>query len=304
MKKKIFLSTDENCWYQDKIEKRILGGAENFFLLLREWLLKEGYDVYDKVLNQIDFFAVPDLTIHSNSFNPKIESKKHLLWCGSWHAQGTEHTDKTIVLSEFMKKKLGWRNAIVLPAPFNKEILKYKGGMFASRRIICTSNPNRHYPNTVKLCSILKDRQIDFDMQICGGNKLYGPSFGECFDFGNRRTDINLYYKGSLRRYELYSLLTSGNIWVYLNLNDDSETFCVSMLEAAALGIPVILPEREPFTSVLPEAFFVKSIEEMADKIEDIFENGPNRIDYDVSRYHEDVVMPKYMNIIKELLEG
>jgi glycosyltransferase involved in cell wall biosynthesis len=132
----------------------------------------------------------------------------------------------------------------------------------------------------------------------CGANALYSDKFGECFNF---HSSPHIQYRGVLSRNDLFGLLTTAHVWAYAN-HESSETFCVSVIEAMALGIPVVVYNKEPFVSVVPEAFFVNNEEEMADKIADILENGPNRVDYDMSRYSEKVVVPQILKEIEEML--
>ena len=301
--KTIYLATDKSCWTERKIREEKLGGTEGYFLRLRDLLFRNNYDVCDPVLNE--YLGKTDLVIHSNGFDNSRVGKKHLLFAGSWHASVHEpKVDKVIMVSEYMKQRTGCSRAVVVPPPYEKKIENYGGFAFSKNRLVSTSNPNRWFQNAFGLASILAKKGLSCEWQFAGGNTLYGDGFGECHDFYNRNLgeDVILIYRGILNRHDLLGLLSGAHIWVYPNFRDESETFCAAMIEAAALKIPCVLPRREPFVSVLPEAFFVDSVKEMANKIEEILVNGPDRVSYDVSRYSEDVVNIQLLEIIDEML--
>jgi hypothetical protein len=293
---RIYLSTDTACWTLPKLKLHALGGAENFFLILSRWLIEAGHDVFDPVLNPTAEGV--DLTICSNNAVFPVKTKKRLLWSGSWHSPVDEPSfDEIIIISEFMKAEMKCDRAVVLPVPYGKDIDKFTGCDFINGRIVTTSNPNRWYSNAGELTALFKERGLSYEWRFAGGNQLYSQKYPECFSFGGD----GLIYDGILGRHDLLGLLITAHVWIYPNFQDASETFCLSMIEAAALNIPVILPNREPFSSVLPEAFFVNSPKEMADLVVKLMTQGYNRVNYDVSRYKEENVMPKYLELIERL---
>jgi hypothetical protein len=291
---KIYLAVDEGCWNEDKIKNGMMGGAEAFFLILRKHLVQRGHRVYLPILHETS--EEVDLVIHSNSFNPTKRGKRHLLWAGSWGANVNDpRVDKVIVLSEYMKNEMKCDRASVIPAPYGKDLVPYKGTDYEKGVIVTTSNPNRFFDQARDITKNFKARGMDYDWRICGGNRLYRPDFPECYAF----TEHGINHKGVLSRHELIGLLTLANVWMYPNFKENSETFCLSMIEAAFLGIPIVLPYRLPFTEVLPEAFFAHSPGEMVERVEAILKYGPDRINYNVSRYSEEVVMPTYVSEIE-----
>lgn len=302
--KTIYLATDPNSWSGHKIREGKLGGAENFFYKLYGWLEEEGYMVCDPVLNP-HWLRTPDLVIHSNSFNPNIAGSAHLLWAGSWHASVNDpRVDKVIVLSEFMKREMKCDRAIVIPAPYDKQLEQYRGFSKLRGRIVTTSNPNRWFEYAEPMVNLLAERGASCVWNYCGGNKLYGDGFGECHNFHTWKVgDVDMVYLGVLDRHDLYGLLSSAWLWVYPNFSDKSETFCVSMIEAAALGIPVILPKREPFISILPGALFVETWQEMVEEMVEILK-FPGRVmsGCDTELYREDVVKAQLLKEIGEML--
>lgn len=291
---KIHLATDPECWTIDKIKEGQLGGAESFFLILKKWLTMRGHKVTAPGFPEN--WGTPDVVVHSNSADFTQEGKKHILWAGSWHAPVSDpRFDKVIVLSEYMKNQMNCDRALVVPAPYGKDIEAYRGVDFERNNIVTTANPNRWFHFARDIAKTLKAHGIPYSWQYAGGNKLYKPYFPECYGFDQDGAT----YRGILSRHELIGMLTLAHVWIYPGFQDVDETFCLSMIEAAYLGIPVVVPNKEPFKSVLPEAFLVNNYDEMVDKVVALFKYGPDRINYNMSRYSESVVMPIYVSEIE-----
>jgi hypothetical protein len=293
----VFLQTDLACWTEQKLQKGMTGGTESFFMRLREWLITSHHDVYDPVLRPKT--GKIDLCIHSNTFDESIKAKRHLLWAGSFHASTSDpRPDKIVIVSEYMKNKMGCDRATVIPAPYGADVDRFKNMPFLRHHISSTSNPNRYFPHALKVMKILKDDlNLNFQWTIVGGNKLYADNYPECHNFN----EGGFAYRGIVPRLEVIGVLTSSQIWAYPNFTDDSETLCCSMLEAAALGISVVVPKREPFISVLPSAFFAEDEEHFAAIIHSLFECG--KMDYpEIDGFSERSVMPRLLTEIEELL--
>jgi glycosyltransferase involved in cell wall biosynthesis len=290
---------DVKCLSYEKIQNRTLGGAELFFLLLEEYLQKK-YKVTSWPNKPRGEY---DLCIHSNEFSNQINAKKHLLWCGSWGCHGYEKADATIVLTDFMRKKLGWDNARVIPAPYNREILNFKGLSRVKGRIVCTSNPNRHFLDSISLSSDLNNLGIDHTIEICGGNKLYSDGFPEGHNF-NSHPNIN--YHGPLSRGDMFGLLSTAHVWAYPAFQQNAETQSVAPIEAMALGIPTVLPEKEPFIEISndidPKPFLCANREDFSATVARLLDREIQTIDYDVSRYRDEVSMAYVLQIVSDLI--
>jgi hypothetical protein len=302
--KRIFLSLDIKCMSPEKLEKRIFGGAELFFLLWEKHLLNEGYKVERWPTDPAGEY---DLCIHSNEFNHNVNAKKHIIWAGSWTAIGAEHADVAIVLTNYMKGKMSeeWQDALVIPAPYNSEIYKYSGESPISGKIVCTSNPNRHYLNTISLSHFLRDKNANYSIHLCGGNKLYSVRFPESHDF--HMPGLNIIYYGPLPRHQMFELLATAHIYAYPAFDDHAETQSVAPIEAMALGIPTFLPYREPFIEVAkeidPQPFFYNTLEEFCEDVCDFLKNAIlTRKEYDVSRYSEEVIMATLLQLIRKVI--
>jgi hypothetical protein len=296
----IYLATDKNCWTERKIQERKTGGTENFFLILRRWLIEEGYSVYDPVLNPLNFHNnTPDLTIFSNSYEEYYKGKKNILWSGSWHVSSSAPVDLHICVSKYFQKKAGIKSAIVIPPPYDNDIDKYKDSQHTPRRIVSTSNPNRYMKHAIEVCKFLDDMEVNYEYHFSGGNKLYSDEYPEAISFCQHP---KLFHRGILNRHELLNLLTSAHVWVYPNFSNDSETFCSSVVEAAALGKQIIVPRREPFLSTIPEAFFAEDSFIMSRLIKSVFEKNLSKKVCDVSHYKEEAVKAEFMRAIKEML--
>lgn len=294
----IFLSLDPNCISERKLKEDKLGGSERYFTILKRYLDKEAdfkVEMFpDKPNKQYD------LCIHSNVFDPKINAKKHILFAGSWHAQGYEHADLTICVSEYFRDRMNWIKALVIPAPFDSEILKYKNSQYMPHRIVTTSNPNRHLKHTLSIAKLLYSRNTVYDWCLSGGHKLYSDNWNDSVDLS--KINFGIIYRGVLDRLNLLCLLTSAHVYAYANFSDNSETCSVATMEAMALDIPTILPKREPFVSMFPEAIFAETEDEMADKIQMGFQISRRDFEYkDIGRYSSDVIFPQIIKIIKDM---
>lgn len=298
--KKIFLATDPKCWVEDRIFERKLGGTESWFLKIRDWLLEE-YEVYDPVLNPFEFKInkIPDLTIFSNKYNEKYRGRKNIIRGGSWHVSNRAPVDLYICISEYFRKKMDINNAVVIPVPYYKEIENYRGKERIPNRIVSTSNPNRFFPHAIEVCEELDETKIDYEYHFIGGNKLYGEIFDETIYFS---AESRLIYDGILSKMEVFDFLSKASVWIYPNFSDNSETFCVAAVEALALGIPAIVPDREPFLSVVPKGFFASDPQSMAIITRIVLENKLMGDLESVKMYSEEAVKPQIMKVIKELL--
>lgn len=293
----IFLACDRACWSKQRVEKKLFGGTEYRFYHMRKWLMEAGYDVYDPAIRPTN--KKVDLVIHSNSFDYSVLGDKNILYAGSWHAGFAEpRIDKIFVVSDFMRRKIEKPDAVVIPPIYENVLKTYKDRSFVKKRIVTTANPNRHFAGSNEVSTLLYDRGVDFEWHLMGGNKVYSPVFPECFDFFSAP---HLIYHGVLSRHNVLNVLTAAHIWAYPN-NEESETFCIAMIEAAALGLPVVLMRKEPFISVLPGAFFADSFEEMADIIEEIIAKDITRVEYNISAYSEECVKPLLLEEIRKVL--
>lgn len=274
----------------------MLGGTERFMLLWKRHLEDSGYNV---AMWPIFPLITYDLCIHSNVFNPRVKARKHILWGGSWHLQGREHVDKVILNSQHMQDILGWKEAVVIPAPYDADILKYKDSMRCPRRIVSTANPNRYISHAIEIAKLLVEQNVIFEWIITGGNRLYAESFGECYDFHTAHEHIH--YTGAVNRHELLNKLTSASVWVYPNFSDNSETLCVAALEACALGIPTVVPARGPFSYTLPYSVCESSPGAFSERIIRALDGFPEKQD-DVSQFDSRVVFPQLLEEVKSLI--
>lgn len=111
-------------------------------------------------------------------------------------------------------------------------------------------------------------------------------------------------YLGILSHNEVLKRLSTAHLFCYLDFTDNSETFCISIVEASALGVPVILPNRQPFLEVLPDNLhFCNNVTEMATAIKILLGYDRERLFVcDTSNYTEDIVLPQIEQALSNLL--
>lgn len=295
----IFLGFDTKCLSDDKISTGRVGGTERFFLLLKKFLLSTNNNVTD-----YDNGELFDVAIYSNATNKLVNAKTQICWCGSLHTNDASDPKYDIVIanSQFMLDSLKLtKPGYVISACFEPEILDYMCDLHVKGKIITTSNPNRHIEVTRHICHILNELNYSYKWIITGGNKLYSDSFPETFSIP---VDNHLTYKSVLSRYHMLEELANSHIFCYPNFNDNSETQCVSAIEASALGIPVVLPDRLPFTEVLPDnPYFCNSISDMIKTIIDVLSVSRDHLyTCDISKYTEPVIMSQIYTLLCELI--
>jgi len=295
---KIFLSLDNKCLSEDKISSGILGGTERFFLLLEKMLLEIGYKVDTTIKSKSEIY---DIAIHSNVKSKEVKSKKHVCWAGSFHTDAsTEEYDLIIANSKHMLQSIN-KPGIVIPAYYDPEILDFLTDDYRERTIITTSNPNRHLVDTLKVCDELNKKEITYTWLLTGGNKLYGEHFREHFKVPDR-PEIN--YLGVLDRPNQLQLLASSHIYCYPNLSDQSETLCVSAIEATVLGLPVIVPRKEPFLEVLPDnPYFASDINEFSEILQVLLPmNRKKSYLCDTEKYKASKIIPLLVQELTNLI--
>ena len=291
---RVFLGYDTKCLTKDKITSGRVGGTERFFLLLENYLKSQGHTINSS--------SVYDIAIHSNTTIYSVNAKRHVCWCGSFHTTDakTGNYDLIIANSDLMLEYIG-RDGIVIPACYDSEIEQYKSSSYVERKIITTANPNRHFLDMLKVIDLLHKSKTEFSWLITGGNKLYSNNFSEQFKV---EKDSSVGYRGILNRGELLTELSTSHVFCYPNFSDNSETQCVSMIEASVLGLPIIVPKRRPFVDVLPDnLYFVKSIEEFAETTKHVLSLRRNDLRVcDISKYTEKAVFSQINTAINELV--
>jgi glycosyltransferase involved in cell wall biosynthesis len=293
----IYLANDYKCIKGKDVESNKFGGTERAFLLLKKYLESVGHTVNQTVYCD----RVYDIAIHSNTRNPYVNAKKHVCRAGSYHTDAaSEGYDLVIVISEFFADSLDCDNKVVIPVCYDKSLTDYKTEEYTKRRIITTSNPNRYLDHMLEIIDVLDEQEVEFCWEICGGNKLYCEAFEELYDLqGNPKFN----YLGILSHEELLKELATAHLFCYPNFTDNSETFCVSIVEASALGVPVILPNRQPFLEVLPDnPYFCNNTSEMVTLIKTMLcYDRKNLFVCNTDKYIEDIVLPKIVEEVNSL---
>jgi len=293
---RIFMRLDKDLLFDEQLKTRLIGGSENFFFMVANWLRGVGHEVDIWPPKPTGEY---DLCIHSNVMRLECNAKKHVLWAASWHASGYENADLTILASEFMKETKGWDDAVVIPIAVRDEVFHLMSKR-KDRKIVCHSNPSRHFNHTSNIANLLAQMGEKFEWEVCGGNKLYSPRFQEMHNFNANPRVLS---HGPIPLEDAWHLVQTADVWVYPNLTDNSETQCVAMLEAAAIGVPVFLPRRRPFTDLLPGAVFCETEEEFATMIGAFLTgHGHYRAAPKPVEFAEGNVMPRFIECLEEVL--
>lgn len=299
-KRLIHFSLDWKCLSENKVKNGRLGGTERFHLMLISFLKSLGHEVSWIREDNRGF----DLTIFSNSYDPKVKTKKSILFLGSWHGQPSDIFDEVVFVSNFTKEHYKWEKGKVIYACLEPQIFQYKTNKYRPRRIVTVANPNRYIEHAVEICKYLESKNCEVEWCVTGGNKLYSDQFPE--PFSNQPSHSYIKYQGVLDRADLLKLLASAHISVYPNFTNDSETMGVSPLEAVALGVPVVLPAREPFFETMgASAYFVHNVKEAGDSIIEFVKHSCEREKYflpiDLTPYSYDYVMNQWKEVIEEI---
>ncbi|MFA4845083.1 MAG: glycosyltransferase [Patescibacteria group bacterium] len=294
--KRIYIALDWKCATPERIAADKLGHTEQRMLMLTRHLLAAGYDVVAEPTPEPNDF---DIAVHSNGFQPGLNARKHIVWAGSWHFDPNEHPyDRIMFVSDFMREKFQRPDADVVPACYDDTLFQPNGRHYVPFRIVSTSNPNRYHEHAREICGRLMRSNVPFEWHYCGGNKLYGDEFWECFSPGEQRRMV---YQGILSQAEVVAMLQTAHVWAYPNFTDGSETFCAAAVEAVAVGIPVIVPKRQPFLDVLGKcAIYAENAGEFAKAVHKVFFSN-NRPRYDVTRYSSAIVLQRVVEIIEEV---
>ena len=290
----IFLGLDENCISEEKIITGRLGGTERFFLILWNFLLDQEH--YVSKVNDRNF----DIAIYSNTSREFVTAKKHICWCGSFHTDAAEKPyDLIIANSQFMLDTIN-SHGVVIPACYEKQVELYKTSIYNPGKIITTSNPNRHILFTEQACELLIAKKINFTWIITGGNKLYSDSFNEQFVINSQKLQHRI-----LNRTALLREVANSHLYCYPNFEDNSETQCVAAIEAAALDVSVVLPNRLPFTEILPDnPYFCDNLEDMVELIPKLLSCNRGRLEKcKVDKYAEKNILPQIHNQILKIVE-
>jgi hypothetical protein len=302
--KRIYLAIDKACWTQDKIDLDVLGGTQAFFLLLKRWIRSTFDDVeVDHPLTRR--ICTYNLAIHENSVDTTVNAVHHILWGGSWQARhwiNAEIVSKVILVSEYMKKIIGFKEAIVLPAPIRDDVFFYRakrpvcfGGL---NDLACHSNYNRFSSHLLSFVEEMVEWGWSGYFHVFGGNSLYGPRFSN----GPLPQHSRIIVHGVLRRPEVFEIMRNCVAWAYPNFSDESETLCVAAIEAAALGMMTFLPNKQPFREILREQATSGTVGDMVREIRQALYQGVGT-PLVPQQYTEQVVMPKYMTEIRPYID-
>lgn len=258
----IKFAMDWNCYDLQRLKDGRVGGTERFMKMLSDYCARVGHEVFTDPEDGGEY----EVGIYSNSYSDRFEARNKICFAGSWHTDALSAPyDEIVWVSQYTKDRMKADRGVVIPACIEPEIIDYKTSGYVQNRIVTTANPNRFIEHANEICKILESFGVELEWFITGGNKLYSESFGGF----SQPTHRFIKYAGVMSRYDLLNLLATAHIFVYPNFTNDSETLGVSPIEAAMLGIPVVVPKREPFYETMREsAFYVSNVDECVGTIE------------------------------------
>jgi hypothetical protein len=297
--KVIRLALTEAGLTEERIARDTLGGAERFFLMWERYLLQAGYAVSRWPQPPQGEY---DLCVHSNFFDHNVKAKKHLLWGGGCEVRDSARfADRIVILTDYMRELLGWPEGFceIIPAPYDHALLAQRTEDYVPHRIVSNSNPSRFYDHMVTVADLLVQKGIDFEWHFCGGSKLYCEAFPERFDLTSHP---KLVYRGVLGRQEMIEMVNSGHVLAYPSFDDITwETQGVAFLEAAALGLPVILTKKRPFIDVMPEAILMEDVAGFVRAIKGAFEFKKRMVYSELDRYDSDMIFERLLQIVRDM---
>ena len=111
-----------------------------------------------------------------------------------------------------------------------------------TKRCLYTSTPERGLLHLARLWPRILERVPDAELYVTSGFQLYGWDDLTCAKHSGHIYDTlnqpRVHYVGPLSRHEYLQLLTTGAVLTYPSIYD--EMCCISALEAAACGIPIV----------------------------------------------------------------
>jgi len=114
------------------------------------------------------------------------------------------------------------------------------------RRLLYSSTPFRGLLHLVRYFPEIRARSPGAELEICSSMQVYGLSAAEDESlYGTLYSDarkLGAISHGSVRQAKLASIMCRDRVYAYPNVF--AETFCISVLEAQAAGLPVVTTKK------------------------------------------------------------
>ncbi len=208
-------------------------------LLVKRWAAYQIYftpDAYDQpffkqTLNVSLQYQNQNLEVSLYSLNFVSQWVDKIYCVGQWQAQTLSHVFQ-IPLSKFFIAGNGVYPERFSPLPFAQR----------KKRIVYASTPFRGLNYLLEYFSELLKANPDLECWVMSGMQLYGLSheedqkqYSEIYKMANQE-GVKLI--GPVSKEKLYSIFSESMLMAYPNTFP--ETFCISVLEAQAAGLPVV----------------------------------------------------------------
>jgi glycosyltransferase involved in cell wall biosynthesis len=278
-----------------------------------------------------DLGMTEDTVVYSNNWNYEdIDNSKNskgnlqfsrkreyfeVLKYGYWNLM---KNSVVITNSEFSRraivKAFGLDDVRILSPPIdietfrNNALMTNGGGDDRKRDIILVISriaPHKKIENAIKVAKILKDNNIGRGMKIVGN--LYTYFLDYYSDLKQMVKDLSLTdyitFEANASLDKLLSIIQESRVYFHPMVG---EHFGMSVIEAIAAGLIVVVPNEGAITELVPQEFQYSTIQQAAEIIMYVFNNvhktEPMEITRDIDKFSNSHYIAGFQTILNELV--